>query len=313
MSFVVILFLGGFLLITVFSISLFWNFKKIGKIVSLLQIATFIFGIFLLLTGLLLLDSVYALKQVGSDNYTKLGPYGDYIGGMLNPLIALFAVIAAGFAFYAQYQANKQVQDQFKSQQFESQFFERIKFLKEELNSIYLPLSSGKEITGKRVFYELDKEIKLIYESVNISFPNFSSKEKLKLTYETFFKGKRYLSNNITLISNRYITNTIDVNNYLNSLSLYTLLSPNGRFNSFIYNIFISKYNTTIKHEPFKGMQTKVSIILRQIFSLVKYVATFKDLTYEQKRSYLRIVRSLLEKTVKLTTQFQFKLTTCFG
>lgn len=41
---------------------------------------------------------------------------GDTVGGILNPLFAISICIFTGLAFYAQYEANKQVQEQFKNE-----------------------------------------------------------------------------------------------------------------------------------------------------------------------------------------------------
>ncbi|MCE2963146.1 MAG: hypothetical protein ACK5UE_01605 [Chitinophagales bacterium] len=41
---------------------------------------------------------------------------GDTVGGILNPLFAISICIFTGLAFYAQYEANKQVQDQFNNE-----------------------------------------------------------------------------------------------------------------------------------------------------------------------------------------------------
>lgn len=91
----------------------------------LLILAVLFIVVFLALLGL---TSYYSIIELGkAESYDKLGPFGDYLGGVLNPLISVFAVFAAGFAFYAQYQANMQVQEQFKVQQFESQFFEMLR------------------------------------------------------------------------------------------------------------------------------------------------------------------------------------------
>lgn len=69
-------------------------------------------------------------------DFTATGAIGDTFGGILNPFVALAAVIVTGLAFYMQYQANKQLQDQFKLQQFESQFYEMLKLHKENVNEM---------------------------------------------------------------------------------------------------------------------------------------------------------------------------------
>jgi hypothetical protein len=126
-------------------------------------------ALILLLSFLVLLffTTIHSIDVLdNAKDYSKIGPYGDYIGGILNPLIAVFAVFAAGFAFYAQYEANKQVQDQFKIQQFESQFYEMLRLHRDNLNEMQI---EGYEFTtypaGKDKSAKLDsKEKKLLQE-----------------------------------------------------------------------------------------------------------------------------------------------------
>jgi len=66
----------------------------------------------------------------------KSGVIGDTVGGLMNPFVAIAGVIVTGLAFYIQYQANKQIQDQFKLQQMESQFYEMLKLHKENVNEM---------------------------------------------------------------------------------------------------------------------------------------------------------------------------------
>lgn len=75
-------------------------------------------------------DKNSTLDFVGS------GEIGDTMGGLMSPFINIAAVIVTGLAFYAQYQANKQVKDQFELQRFESQLYEMLRFHKEILNEI---------------------------------------------------------------------------------------------------------------------------------------------------------------------------------
>lgn len=99
-------------------------------------------------------------------DFSKTGNIGDTFGGILNPFIAMAAVIVTGLAFYMQYQANKQVQDQFKLQQFESQFYKMLELHKENVNEM--------EIEG----YEYRK--KLSSTEVNEIFEN-AKNDKYKI------------------------------------------------------------------------------------------------------------------------------------
>lgn len=52
-----------------------------------------------------------------------LNEVGDAMGGIMNPFIAIAAVIVTGLAFWAQYQANEVVKNQFGMQQFENHVY----------------------------------------------------------------------------------------------------------------------------------------------------------------------------------------------
>jgi len=52
----------------------------------------------------------------------ELGDIGDFLGGYFGILIGFIGIIFTFIAFWVQYMANVQVQDQFKLQQFENQF-----------------------------------------------------------------------------------------------------------------------------------------------------------------------------------------------
>lgn len=148
------------------------------------------------------------------------GVIGDTIGGLMNPFIAIAGVIVTGLAFYIQYQANKQVQDQFKLQQFESQFYEMLKLHKENVNEMaiegydyklkktdeeckaiydrvkeakkcdspYLEddnIKDKKELTGRKIFYLMLKEFHSTYEivkSIIDKYPHLKEHSKKDLS-----------------------------------------------------------------------------------------------------------------------------------
>ena len=124
---------------------------------------------------------IYKEPQDFKKDFSKIGTYGDFFGGILNPILAFIGIIAASLAFYAQYQANRQVQDQFKIQQFESQFYEMLHLHRENLNEMTIggyvfvydnndkskaaKKDSKKEKTtsGKKVFVTMLKEFEAIH------------------------------------------------------------------------------------------------------------------------------------------------------
>ncbi|ABQ07406.1 sensor histidine kinase [Flavobacterium johnsoniae] len=200
-----------FLAIIIVSIILGWGlfFKTYSKLLIAALILLLSFLVLLFFTTIHSIDVLDNAKD-----YSKIGPYGDYIGGILNPLIAVFAVFAAGFAFYAQYEANKQVQDQFKIQQFESQFFEMLRLHKENVNEMKITgydsviqetLDNEKKVVqiirshntkiieGRKVFVSMVVELISCYEfleEINSTWKvRYTPVDLLKLSYRIFFFG----------------------------------------------------------------------------------------------------------------------------
>lgn len=156
-------------------------FKQSNK---LLIIAVVFILVFLLLLGFTSFHSITLLNK--AENYQQLGPYGDYIGGILNPLIAVFGVFAAGFAFYAQYEANRQVQFQFKEQKQKenleykyNKFNFQIQLILAEINNFHL--------SHYYPFYSKDRPLRPIETD-----PNYRSPRHIALLNEYDEKLKEY-------------------------------------------------------------------------------------------------------------------------
>lgn len=326
MSFVALLFILGFLLITVFAISIFWNFNKRKQIITLLEIVLFLFSVFFFMTAFLLQHSLKVLEKVEYGNYGEIGPYGDYIGGVLNPLIALFAVVAAGFAFYAQYQANKQVQEQFKIQQFESRLYKMIDIYNLNVSNLkYIGRKSGNAFEGKRVFSQL--------------ISNFS-----KLKQEILYFNKKKHINLEVMITETYKThlislkNDVEINNWIALELSYILffygVGINGRKS--IKSILKDKYHETylrpllnyLSNKPteyntgieiqagwelimvnfedfqspnnkkfdkyYNGHQNNLGHYYRHIFMVVKFISEQDYLSYLEKWEYSKLLRTQL-------------------
>lgn len=263
----------------------------------------------------------------------RTGFIGDTIGGITNPFIGLAGVAFTFLAFYMQKLANDDIKNQFKIQQFESQFYERIKLIKEEINNCNLLLKDDKTLFGRQVFYELDKEIKLIYFLVNNLLNTNDVKIKFEISYYIFYKGRIKYFNRINHFKDKYNlkreelleielflssiyeylkTNndeTIDLNLEIILDNIFDVVKNGGRLDEFLdvntnyhfaYLLLKMNDNLNLNHLPFKGMETKLSLLLRQLFSLVKFVSVSKLFDYDKKRNYLRILRSILSNYEQL-------------
>ena len=111
----------------------------------------------------------------------ETGQTGDTIGGIMNPFIALAGAVLTFIAFYIQKIANDDIKNQFKIQQFESQFYEMLHLHRENLNEMNIEgyvyeynnndkskkakKDSKKEkiTSGKKVFVTMLKEFEAIH------------------------------------------------------------------------------------------------------------------------------------------------------
>lgn len=111
----------------------------------------------------------------------KTGYTGDTLGGIMNPFIALAGAVLTFIAFYIQKIANDDIKNQFKIQQFESQFYEMLHLHRENLNEMNIEgyvyeynnndkskkakKDSKKEkiTSGKKVFVTMLKEFEAIH------------------------------------------------------------------------------------------------------------------------------------------------------
>src|SRR6218665_51512 len=114
-------------------------------------------------------ENLQHLYLDGDGNKQYLGTLGDLVGGTLNPVLGLFGIIVGGLAFYAQYKANKQVQEQFEKQEkieyqnnFETKFFELIKIHRENVSEQSYTkhgINGLEEAVGRKVFRVIHKEL----------------------------------------------------------------------------------------------------------------------------------------------------------
>lgn len=155
-------------------------------------------------------------------------------------------------------------------------------------------------------YYIFFKGRLLYYKNINqlsIKF-NLQKKELINIEiilsdlYEFFkYKNKNGLSiiNDIEETNPDIISNEVSIlNKLLKEGSKIIDYIDNYGYVETIYETFSDLFNLNLNHVVFKGHETRLSILFRQIFTITKFVNQEETLTYEQKRSYLRTLRSLL-------------------
>jgi len=244
------------------------------------------------------------VNQISTD-YTKVGAFGDLVGGILNPAVAFIGIIAASLAFYAQYRANVQVQKQFQIQQFESQFYEMLRLHKENVNEMRIAgydvsvQESIQEVNGengestknitttesqtvkytesRKVFVTMHTELIAIYEFLEFYNEQYKTsiekEELLTYAYKLFFFGVKSDIPSSEIIGDRTMT---VFKNHLNNVR-NRHRNSNGKNNVFERaneDVWMTNVELYIKYSPFSGHESRLGHYYRHLYSTVKFVVS---------------------------------------
>lgn len=116
------------------------------------------------------------------DKVKDYGSVGDAIGGLMNPFIGIAAVIGTGLAFYVQYKANIQVQDQFKLQQFESQLFKMLDFHRDNIEKMSIE-NNNMTINGRKAVKFIVNQIESSISEITPFFKGIELKQIVNKEY----------------------------------------------------------------------------------------------------------------------------------
>jgi hypothetical protein len=192
---------------------------------------------------------------------------GDTIGGIMGPAAGLLAAYLTFLAFWAQYNANVQVQNQFKLQQFESQFYEMLRMHKTNVDDVIIySIEDDKEYKNKNAFKLMVNEFNYMltcFDLLNIKI----NKENYLDAYNYFFTGNNKLKEN----------NFLEVLNQIEKIT-----SDPKKINRLIFR----------KHN---GYSFVLAHYFRHLYLTVKYIVNSDVIdSYEKKMSYLKILRAQL-------------------
>lgn len=249
---------------------------------------------------------IYSLE----DNFNeKSGYIGDTIGGILSPLIAIIASILTFLAFYIQVKANRQIQDQFLIQKFESQFYEMVRLHKENVNELSINAIQKRQIevnhfgiaqyedvpikvSHRKVFIELVKELEFIILAIKEFDDGVLTPWGYNKAYQSFFFGfSSKVDYNLSLAEAFSDENLNSVENYLIKLQKFQRnYMENVEWD--ISNELLSKL-ISLNVDLGKGHSDFLSHYFRHLYHTVKFVAE-SDIEYKDKIRYLRILRAQL-------------------
>lgn len=175
------------------------NKKRRNIIIKICLIGSSLFLLFSFFAPYFFTSTVVGKSIITTE---ETGLIGDTMGGIMNPFIAIGGIVLTFLAFYIQYQANKQVQDQFKLQQFESQFYEMLTLHKDNINEMKIEgyefdnkgIKNRKDTTGRKIFYTMNTELICIYL---IGYKIYLDTKTTEDNDDEFFKLNNNNDNNI--------------------------------------------------------------------------------------------------------------------
>ncbi|KUF45105.1 hypothetical protein AS361_14855 [Myroides marinus] len=288
-----------------------------------------IFYAFFLLVMVLILIVFVVLHFVTSgkagEGYYELGGAVD---GLTAPFIGISAAVLTFLAFRMQIDANNQVKEQFKLQQFESQFYELLRLHKENVNEMVIQgyVFEGinkieREISGRKIFVSNINEInsliniickyRLHYLSTGQNFSD-QHQDIIMLAYVIFFYGLDSIEKQCKKFKHPVTNKDLSAKEQQDLIALICFIREfrrnhyeKGKKKLVKSKVGISTSNVELNfnYKPFSGHLSRYGHYYRNLFLIVKHVVDNKiGLTYEEERNYLRILRA------QLTSHEQFLL-----
>lgn len=263
-----------------------------------------------------------------SDKLENIGIIGDTVGGVLNPIFAVPATLLTFLAFWVQYQANQEVQNQFKIQQFESQFYEMVRLHKENINEMKISgydyniaetrddkdilINTTKSqverfVEGRKVFVTMVKELIAIYEFCRLYDVGnkYETDKLLEFSYRIFFFGSEsdlILTNGIDTDFIKFVRMQLKEVREKHKKSI-------GEHNEYPIPHTDRTIKVHIKYAPFTGHENRLGHYYRHLYSTVKYVVNKEKeglFTYDKAREYLKILRSQMSNHEQLMLYYNF-------
>jgi hypothetical protein len=270
--------------------------------------------------------ALFVNNSINGFDFTKSGQIGDTVGGIMNPFITLAGVFLTFLAFYIQFKANKQQKELFRqeldSNKFESQFYEMLRLHKENVNEINLKLTSdtiadkelviqNEEVVGRECFKYYLEELKIIYYVVKKNLPNDDENKLINIAYSIFFIGSKFIKGKQREVpEDKAIINSIEGLSFINNGNQNT--GTRGNKNNF--KAYVSKKSDysgaqILNYDLFQGHSANLAHYYRHLYQTVKFIVKQDEnfLNYEQKRNYLRILRSQLSNQEQAMLFYNWK------
>ena len=173
-----------------------------------------------------------------TSNHEKWGQFGDFIGGVLNPLIAFCALIALIIAVILQRSELRDAKDQFANQATDNVFFQMLKLHNDIVDSLY---AEGKP-NGKSTVYRGRETFVFFHDELIAYFP-YTKRDDDKTKNEYFTKLYMKLYNEFQSQLGHYFRYLYNIFKFLNSDNVN---SENKIFFSKLVRSQLSNYELSI-------------------------------------------------------------------
>lgn len=258
---------------------------------------------------LILIILCFSIVAIFHDDL-NIGDLGAYLSGAIGSVIALLVAVFTFLAFYVQYDANKKIQQQFKVQQFESQFYKMLDIHIKNIEAFRIknffvhPITSELirgETKGRRIFLPMIKEFHYLLEIVYSHYNHKLSGKNLvlnRIAYEIFFFGIK--SSHLRgrspddLIHGKLIA---DLKSFQNLFRISQSAQRNIKVPNKKKEIKIK-----IRYIPFSGHESRLSHYFRHLYQTVKQI---DEAVNNEVISYLDARRSLASLRAQLSNEEQ--------
>lgn len=293
------------------------NYQNVYYIIGFLGLLSIVFALFA--------PSFLGNLKISKPNEKIMSPneIGDMFGGTMAPFVGIGGVIFTFLAFYMQKRANDDIREQFKEQQFDAQFYEMLRLHKENVNEIEViakdinmtkntgetyqikgnltflkhnfnvvkgsNISNLRVYKGREAFRIMKNEFEIYYSETKTIKLNEIDKDDFNAAYELFFWGVKGYSRQ----DKRNLWEKLDPEKFIHKLQNKILSLINDDQLDDDLNLFFN-HETLNEVVLGNGYSAHLGHYYRHLYHTVSFVVENKNLTYERKRNYLKILRGQL-------------------
>ncbi len=232
------------------------------------------------------------------------GPIGDTFGGMLGPLIALFAAFLTFLAFWVQFKANVEQKRDLQIERFENKYYELLRFHKDNISEIKIDGNEG-TVEKRKAFVSMYNEFRYSFwcckdkydelAAAGLLQNRYSEEELVRLAYIFFLGGVGDNSDMVSKAINKMPSHGFEDKLFFAVLNYFKLIKSKT-----IRPAYFDKEGNPVilrlRYLPWGGHQSRLGHYYRHLFQTVKYVDSQDEdlITKQDKIEYLRMLRAQL-------------------